>query len=1649
MFKPLLKTLPSLSGNMQIACKLEGYKYLKDNIYECFVNEANLMPLSYKLYDKIIDLNLKNNDYEYDVKNFFQYYSHIFYKTNFNYSKQNIPIIDFSNPINNSNKDFQFGCKRISYLKSKSNQFAFFAPIYVEKLEDIKGKIFRIKITFSKTNLMTRNIDIHISSSSESLFKDNRLINYLERYVSKIDDKVIYCSPSYKNIYYGINLLEGGFIKVEDNISSNIYKKYYTINDFDCILNDGFKRNNLMMKQIIPLSFIFNANNLLDDHEKIEFKNCQIKISGNWIDSTTNEKIQFYDFSDNYTIFKEKVTKLYNNDYYNFVSSDNIMSIGYPGFNESSSENYKYVNTISKNYNRWKMKYSDDFIPYIVNLNYAFSINQESLYAYKEFPQFYSPIAALCTNSKYGGKYDIDFEENKENINSIINDKYVCGFFNTLTKMDKSSKYIDIFSPKYEEFWKDVDLNDNKVYYKGILYDFNDSYKKDDTLSQIDKFSVFVIPQFSYTLSTEYDQKYVETKYLYENNIEKDIVNLITENDPQDTTKLDYFYISNHLGQIKNNIALVKDPNGEYYLNENLQQYTTNRYYDVNDIYLLMYILSYSNQNTNNDSVITLLNNNYIEGYKLLNVCYNKNIISNIYNKINEIYEHHDKFNDGAIFREKRFLNSESIWGLHDNLYFSIYPSQTKYKLLDNYNLIENSDDLVKINVFMKSKFIDRILINGYEEYLKYLTPYYFSNCLYNKEDNMNYCNEVFVPLKLTEDHYGYLDNLDNTRFFEEEDTINNVIYVDKYNLNNLFIVNNLKLPGNQSVSSYFFNKQTYERYALFLNKEHIEKYLDKYPHASDENLIDNIYVRVRCFNHVLTENSTFDTVSINDVLLPISTFFTRQSSTVDYLTIAKYVDYNVEYGYFYFNDLYWKEENYKVLNSHEVMHFDIVFKLEMYKMDDVLYNLITELLQNNKNEYIFKDLFLYHPVRNEDFKHELYYNKYDFTDPIYANLIFPNYESIGVEIESYISILNNFSDGLFVAPYFNNIYEEEKIDTRIYNDIFLNKVYRTKEGYYRYDCPNLDLVYKIQTTKYSNGVDSLDLEIVDFSSMPEGSPLYNVLHNYSNFRLFLKNLIIFYNYSLDRDPIKNHFSEDWLNFDTYYGMVMNDDDQIRYCRMMNPKHNIILQVQSNEGSTQSAQFSIYVVKYSEDINDLYNISIYDNDKNLKGSFGEIEFDKSNNFVDIEEHPRSVFFIVKSENIYYLLCFMYNDDEWNKFRDNNIHSIYYIYYEMDIHNQYWQISYANSNDIFRLSTLDYLEGLELIEQENANISDVYRYSLASKYTNVNKDNIFITKSQLMNMGLVGNLNNVKIHDNNLITYTFNNHNYGFYIMNYPFDNTKFTLNLTNDYANNIKCVDYINRIDVSQINEYCYTYLGSIFKQIIPYINNNNIVKNFLNNINTIVKPNEYVLTNNYKQYPNVRNDEVYSYTIYYDKKKYDIKLMRYFDNIVPYIPKAKYGSSYFLYYKNNNYFIEQKLHENNISYVMYEEQHSINIHNKVKYFYIPNNSTAFNITEYEPTEYKYFNDNKYFNLESEFEIHITKDSFITYKEMMDIENDNDYIYNLFKQYIYNSITNYDVLDIELNNDRILFLYNRYDKKFYHLKKINNLYDLKIKFYLT
>ena len=157
MFKPLLRTLPSLSGNFTIGCKLNEIQRINSNEYYTYIRTADLMPLQNSLYSKGITINLLNGKYEYDIQKYFYIYSNYFYRENYQYDQNNYKILDIDNRNDSisdaRNKDYEFGCKRIS--RSTSNYtFSFYAPIYIDDIDSLP-EYFVINLKFSDHNIKT------------------------------------------------------------------------------------------------------------------------------------------------------------------------------------------------------------------------------------------------------------------------------------------------------------------------------------------------------------------------------------------------------------------------------------------------------------------------------------------------------------------------------------------------------------------------------------------------------------------------------------------------------------------------------------------------------------------------------------------------------------------------------------------------------------------------------------------------------------------------------------------------------------------------------------------------------------------------------------------------------------------------------------------------------------------------------------------------------------------------------------------------------------------------------------------------------------------------------------------------------------------------------------------------------------------------------------------------------------------------------------------------------------------------------------------------------------------------------------------------------------------------------------------------------
>ena len=605
MIKPLLRTIPSMSGNVKLACTLLDYNKIKEDTFETNIRGAHLLPLSSSLFQKSVTANLLNSSWEYDLKKFYATYSDTFFDTVFPISVLEMPILDETQIFKNRNTDLEYGVKRVSYDKSGC-QFACFAPIYIDDSKDIPS-YFLLKMEISaKRASITKYIKVNIASNAKS--KYNYIYKYLNTYLSKIDDNVAYMNNTDHTVtYYGIDLLNGGFTKVVDATVSSLFNIQMPIQMFDNTLSIGFERNRICMKQSIPLCFYFNVQDILNSAELEKFKFGTIVFSGNYYDSNDN-KIDWYDYDWDYDFHTEDILAM--NELTGIMSiipgyEPNIMDVGFPSFNDTRLTQYQFANKLSISFTRWKLKYSSDEWPYITNMSWAFSNNQDSNYKYREYPSSYLQQAGFAyINDKFA--YDLIFplgtdKEKYDKINSrssskykAIMNNYCLNWFDVISDTDVKSNYTDIN-------WTNV--NEGYTYFNSVLYNLNAIYNKvqyPDKIDKIDKFAVLLYPNTSEHI---YEEDFIKDKIMFVSNaieyatdnfdstvpVDSNIFNNVVNNVPNYTL---YKQNTDMNASIKFNQLFVEstDPNytGTKYVNMHdlgIEYHDLNAYAKVRDVF--------------------------------------------------------------------------------------------------------------------------------------------------------------------------------------------------------------------------------------------------------------------------------------------------------------------------------------------------------------------------------------------------------------------------------------------------------------------------------------------------------------------------------------------------------------------------------------------------------------------------------------------------------------------------------------------------------------------------------------------------------------------------------------------------------------------------------------------------------------------------------------------------------------------------------------------------------------------------------------------------------------------------------------------------------------------------------------------------------
>lgn len=1112
MIKPLLRSIPTLSGNVKIECTLLDYDKISNDIYEANIRGAVLNPLSSNLYQKNIFVSLLNSSYEYDIKKYYSYYSDIFFNTEFPVNKYEMLLLDKTNDVKTRNTDFEYGVKRVSYEKSGC-QFSCFAPIYIDSVDDIP-EYFKLRIEFkNKKYSSVKYIYINIGANKDDV--KNYIYKYLYRYISNIDSNVIYIDNSNKNVvYYGIDLVNGGFTKYSDPTISNIFSIQMPIQMFDYSISMGFNRNKMIMKQCIPLSFYFDVNNILDDIEKVKYRFSEVTFSGCYIDKNGKE-LKWYDYDWNYDNHTENI--LYMNEMTGALDNHsgyikNIMNVNFPSFNDKNLINYQFANKLSMTFNRWKLKYSSDEWPYITNMSWAFSNNQNSNYKYREFPSPYLNQSAYVTineNNYYNllfplnNNLDIYNEINSRSANkykSIINN-YCLNWFDIINEDSINSENI-----KNINF---VDVIDDKAYFNGILYNFNKIYNLiPDLDKKIDKFAFIVYPNIEDIKSEEYLKNNVKfVSNVINRNIDNNLLNqncAVNENILTDKNYLYNIYENKYNSILEFNKSFIESDlsyEGNKYINIkdiNINYNNINCLLKVNDILKLDYINLWFNKTNKEDKM-----NEFIKMLNLLNLYENS---SGYINNIDTIVE---VFVDASFKLENvdnKYLTDPNVVIpniLREKNGYELYEMLESYKgimLCDNNNLL--LDSIYKITSNENNKNL----------YINYSTgkfdpiPLGVENRYMPNNDNLSetYGNTLYVK-----DTYIDLSYYKNADKLNKDILVNyclnnandyNISYIDVLNTPTNNLLNDVKLLYNRiiescieivnsNINNNIITKYEYKPIILYNNELICNNVVVKQNGYIEEDEVSNIddnviymhpYNADLIFEHFFGKNNNYRKYISNkniiiqsleqlNVLLDyykknnvnIANKFYKVNKCINYSFENRYLSKNYIITYKY--DLLSIEELNKVEYDSEIglfyiidentsnkIYFNIAEKnVDMIKIDQKIFNEII----NINDEHNYYDLFIYKvllPIEYDE-KYAAYI-KYDAVESLFIN------------DDYYDTSLN------ILYPCFNDVYVQERNKTLFYKNYAINNISEVSlikdntiiNKFYRYNSNNAKLFISI-----------------------------------------------------------------------------------------------------------------------------------------------------------------------------------------------------------------------------------------------------------------------------------------------------------------------------------------------------------------------------------------------------------------------------------------------------------------------------------------------------------------------------------------------------------------------------------------------------------
>lgn len=335
MIYQLAKTSPLLSGQVRWDMCL-SYGDSKPE-----VSSLHIVPLNNRInYNERNNRNDLNYTHQENIKYLYNQISGDFYSS---MGLRDTEYYIFNEGITEDPFDhtYEMGAKRIRYNRY-NKQFSFLCPMWISESIDYSKLGFRFVI----------------GNYSTIVYLDQRMVDYLTHYMDGVGDELLNIKFDPPSAYImGLQVDAAKFSVIDISyVLQNLISRERPMMEFDGMILDLFRQNNIISRQLINFNFIFNINDICPEFVARELArhDINIKLEAYY----NNQLIEIRDLYSNYTDIPS-----YNISKNEYESTRNVFDY----LQDDMCQALAYVNKTTQPIFHWSLLENPDIIYNLYN----------------------------------------------------------------------------------------------------------------------------------------------------------------------------------------------------------------------------------------------------------------------------------------------------------------------------------------------------------------------------------------------------------------------------------------------------------------------------------------------------------------------------------------------------------------------------------------------------------------------------------------------------------------------------------------------------------------------------------------------------------------------------------------------------------------------------------------------------------------------------------------------------------------------------------------------------------------------------------------------------------------------------------------------------------------------------------------------------------------------------------------------------------------------------------------------------------------------------------------------------------------------------------------------------------------------------------